>query len=133
ASNERILVIIAGATIVWLLSVQVLFATGSFVGKFGLSYMYFYLGFGAFGDLAALHFVNYLNDFYDTRGAKTALPLLISASIAGAFVGGISAPLLTATIGTAYVRLAWGVTLAGVIGCVYATRRLLPAELLQIE
>jgi CRP/FNR family transcriptional regulator, cyclic AMP receptor protein len=133
ASNERILVIIAGATIVWLLSVQLLFATGSFVGRFGLSYMYFYLGFGAFGDLAALHFVNYLNDFYDTRGAKTALPLLISASIAGAILGGLSAPLLTATIGTMYVPLAWGVTLAGVIGCVYATHRLLPAEVHQIE
>jgi HEAT repeat protein len=128
-SNERMLLVLAAGTIVWLLTVQALLLTDTFTQKYGATYLYFLGAFSAFGDLLALHIVNYIADFYDTRSAKTALPLLMSASIAGAILGGFSAQLLD----VATMPLAWIVTLLVVIGFVRLIRRLLPAEMAQID
>jgi HEAT repeat protein len=128
-SNERMLLILAGGTIVWLVSVQALLLADVLTQRYGATYLYFLGAFNAFGDLLAIHIVNYIADFYDTRSAKTALPLLMSASIAGAIVGGFSARLLDVET----MPLAWIVTLLAMIGLVYLIRRRLPVELAQID
>src|SRR5262245_8379793 len=109
-SNERMLLVLAGGTIAWLVSVQTLLLTGSFTGQSGVTYLYFLGAFNAFGDLLAIHIVNYIADFYDTRSAMAALPLLMSASIAGAIAGGFSARLLDVDT----MPLAWMLTLIAV-------------------
>jgi CRP-like cAMP-binding protein/HEAT repeat protein len=128
-SNERMLLILVGGTIAWLVSVQALLLSGLFTERYGATYLYFLGAFSAFGDLLALHIVNYIADFYDTRSAKAALPVLMSASIAGAIAGGFSARLLDVET----MPLAWIVTLLIVIGFIFLIRRTLPAELAQID
>jgi HEAT repeat protein len=128
-SNERMLLILAGGTIAWLVTVQALLLTNLFTERYGATYLYFLGAFSAFGDLLAIHIVNYIADFYDTRSAKAALPLLMSASIAGAIAGGFSA----SSLDVETMPLAWIMTLLAVIGFVYLIRRMLPADLAQID
>jgi hypothetical protein len=81
----------------------------------------------------ALHLLNYINDFYNTRSAKLALPFILSASIAGSVVAGFSAPFLNGLIGLTFMPLAWIVCLAGIIGLALRARRVMPAELVQLR
>ncbi|NOH01935.1 MAG: hypothetical protein HND47_08190 [Chloroflexi bacterium] len=80
-SNGLLLKIIMGVMVVWLISVRILLETNG--GPRGAVYPYFYLAYSAFRDLATMHILTYINDFYDTRAAKRALPLMLSAGIAG--------------------------------------------------
>ena len=127
ASGERLLLGLVGVTIVWLISVQVLLI-GAAPGTPDPAYFYFRLGFKVLGDVTALHILNYINDFYDTRAAKRALPLLSGATIAGAVVANAAMPLINATIGRQNMPLAWGACLVIVIGVVLIVRRQLPAQ-----
>ncbi|MCP4514905.1 MAG: hypothetical protein GY824_06710, partial [Delftia sp.] len=94
-----------------------------------LIYAYFYLVFLALADLTSLHTVNYISDFYDTRAAKRALPLLLSSGFTGAIVAGISIRYIPAR----YAPLAWMACLALMLGLVHLIRRWLPAEVRRIE
>jgi hypothetical protein len=132
-SNERLLFIILGLMIAWLISVQVLLVAGIGAGDKGFTYLYFYLGTVAAADVAALHLLNYINDFYDTRSAKLALPFVLSASIAGSVVGGFSAPVLKGLIGLTFIPAAWIACLIGIVGLTFIARRTMPPELVQVE
>jgi CRP/FNR family cyclic AMP-dependent transcriptional regulator len=128
-SNERLLLILTGLTIVWLLSVQGLLLSDVSGGPGGIVYPYFYLAFLAIADLTGIHILNYISDFYDIRTAKHALPFLLSAGFAGAIVAGISVRYLPLQL----VPLAWIVCLVVMIGFVTLIRRQLPADVKRIE
>jgi HEAT repeat protein len=132
-SNERLLQIIVGLMIAWLLSVQVLLIADIGTGPQGFTYLYFFLGTLAAADVAALHLLNYVNDFYTTRSAKLALPFILSASIAGSVVAGFGAPFLNGLIGLTLMPLAWIACLAGIIGLSRVARHAMPPELVQLE
>lgn len=132
-SNDRLLKIILGLMITWLLSVQVLLAADLGTGPQGFTYLYFFLGTLAAVDVAALHLLNYINDFYNTRSAKLALPFILSASIAGSVVAGFSAPFLNGLIGLTFMPLAWIACLAGIWAVARVARRAMPPELVQLE
>jgi CRP-like cAMP-binding protein/HEAT repeat protein len=120
-SNARLLAGMAGVMIVWLASVWWLFSVAG--GANGPVYPYFYLVYTAFGEAATLNIINYINDFYDTRTAKQALPLMLSGALAGSTFAGFTAPLLNQTIGLWNVPLAWMACLFIVIGLLYVCRR----------
>ena len=122
--NERLLLMLMGATIVWLGSVQAMLLSDAFSHRGGLVYPYFYLASRVVADLTALHMLNYISDYYDTRAAKRALPFLLSAGFAGAIVAGLSIQLMPAKV----VPLAWSVCLLAVMGCVYAIQRWMPGH-----
>jgi CRP/FNR family cyclic AMP-dependent transcriptional regulator len=128
-SNERLLLILIGLTILWLVSVQVLLLSDVYSGPGSVVYPYFYLVFGAVADLTALHILNYIGDFYDTRAAKRALPFLLSAGFAGAIVAGISIQYLALE----YIPLTWIVCLVVMIGFVMLVRRQLASDVPQIK
>jgi HEAT repeat protein len=128
-NNERLLLILIGLTILWLVSVQVLLLTDVYSGPGSIVYPYFYLTFGAVADLTALHILNYISDFYDTRAAKRALPFLLSAGFAGAIVAGISIRYLTLE----YIPLAWIACLVAMIGFVMLNRRWLSSDVQQVK
>lgn len=130
-SNARVLLVIVVGMIAWLLSVRVLFETHG--GAFGAVYPYFYLAYGALRDLSTLHILNYINDFYDTRAAKSALPLMLSAGIVGSTLAGLSAPLLSQTIGLPNVTLIWAACLVLTLVVMWFIRRQLRVELRQIR
>jgi hypothetical protein len=132
-SNERLLKIIVGLMIAWLVSVQLLLVADIGAGPQGFTYLYFFLGTLAAADVAALHLLNYINDFYNTRSAKLALPFILSASIAGSVVAGFSAPFLNGLIGLTFMPLAWIACLAGILGVARVARRAMPPELVQLE
>ncbi|CAG0931853.1 Cyclic AMP receptor protein [Thermoflexales bacterium] len=132
-SNERLLVTILGLLITWLISVQVLLIVEVGTGPRGFTYLYFFLGTLAAADVAALHLLNYINDFYNTRSAKLALPFILSASIAGSVVAGFSAPFLNGLIGLTFMPLAWIACLAGLAALARRARRIMPPELVQLE
>ncbi len=130
-SNQRLLFLIIYGMIGWLLSVRLLLMTHG--GEHGAVYPYFYLAYGALRDLSTLHILNYINDFYDTRAAKTALPLMLSAGIVGGTLAGLTSPLLSQTIGIENVTLAWALCLAGVLSWLLVIRRELHPELRAIR
>ncbi|HSD84370.1 MAG TPA: hypothetical protein VLG46_10940, partial [Anaerolineae bacterium] len=132
-SNERLLLIVLGLMSAWLISVQILLSAEVGTGPRGFTYLYFFLGTLAAADVAALHLLNYINDFYNTRSAKLALPFILSASIAGSVVAGFSAPLLNGLIGLTFMPLAWIACLAGMAALARRARRLMPPELVQLE
>lgn len=132
-SNEWLLRIILGLMIAWLISVQVLLAANLGTGAQGFTYLYFFLGTLVIVDVVALHLLNYINDFYNTRSAKQALPFILSASIAGSVVAGFSAPLLNGLIGLTHMPLAWAACLLGIFGLATVVRRDMPPELVEIE
>ncbi|HEX2995171.1 MAG TPA: MFS transporter, partial [Anaerolineales bacterium] len=131
-SNGRLLKIILWVMILWLLSVRILLETHG--GPRGAVYPYFYLAYSAFRDVATLHILIYINDFYDTRAAKRALPLMLSAGIAGGMLAGFTAPYLTKAVGglnnTPWV---WIATLVVCILLVSMIERRLHGDLEQIE
>ena len=131
-SNARLLIGMCGAIILWLGSVW-LWLGQTPVNERGLVYPYFYLVFTAFGDIATLNILNYINDFYDTRAAKRALPLMLSGAIAGSTVAGFSVPLLNQAIGLRSVPLAWGACLILVIALIYTIRRRLAPEITELQ
>jgi hypothetical protein len=59
ASNERLLLMLMGATIVWLGSVQAMLLSNAFSRRGGLVYPYFHLASRVMADLTALHMLNY--------------------------------------------------------------------------
>ena len=132
-SGQRMLYALCGLMVVWLGSVRLLFEWPAANGERGLVYPYFYIAGRAFSDLAALHLLNYISDFYDTRAAKRVLPLMLSASIAGGIVANFSYPALADTIRLPNIALAWAACLLAVIGFALLIRRRLPAELAQLE
>jgi len=144
-SNERLLLILVGLTILWLVSVYLLLNRGSVRWEpppdadFGLLriipgqfsdlpgryvYHYFYLVFLAVSDLTSLHILNYISDFYDTRAAKRALPFLLSAGFGGAIVAGLTVPYLDLQD----IPLAWVACLVVMAGFVVLIRRRLPTD-----
>jgi CRP/FNR family cyclic AMP-dependent transcriptional regulator len=132
-SNECLLRVILGLMIAWLISVQILLAANLGTGPQGFTYLYFFLGTLVIVDVVALHLLNYINDFYNTRSAKQALPFILSASIAGSVVAGYSAPVLNGLIGLTFMPLAWAACLLGIFGLSYVARRDMPPELVEIE
>jgi HEAT repeat protein len=130
-SNARLLQIIVLVMIGWLVSVRVLLETNG--GTFGAVYPYYYLAYGALRDLSTLHILNYINDFYDTRAAKSALPLMLSAGIVGSTLAGLSAPMLSQSVGLANVTLMWVVCLVLVLGVMVIIRRQLGADIARIR
>ncbi len=132
-NNERLLFIIIGLMMAWLISVQALLLAGVGLGERGPTYLYFFLGTLVFADVMAIHLLNYTNEFYDTRAAKQALPFILSASIAGSVVAGFSAPLLNQLIGLKAMPLAWAACLLGMLGLVFVMRRNTPPELAHLN
>ncbi len=127
-SNQRMLLILSSVMIAWLASVRLLLAVPATSGPNGLVYPYFYIAARALSDLSALHILSYISDFYDTRAAKRALPLLLSATIVGGIVANFSADALESSIQLVNMPLAWGVCLLVVISLALIVQRRLPAE-----
>lgn len=123
-NDERLLLVLMGATILWLGSVQAMLLSNAASRPGGLAYPYFYLGSRVMADLTALHMLNYIGNYYDTRAAKRALPFLLSAGFAGAIVAGLSIQFLPSQA----VPSAWAACMFAVVGCVYVIRRWLPGE-----
>jgi hypothetical protein len=119
-NNRKLLLILLAAMIAWLISVRVLLFTNG--GPGGFAYPYFYLAYDAINGLATLHILNYINDFYDTRAAKRALPLMLSAGLVASATAGFSGDALESLIGLENIPLAWAVGLVFVIGFVFLTR-----------
>lgn len=130
-SNGLLLKIIMGVMVVWLISVRVMLDTNG--GTRGAVYPYFYLAYNAFRDLATMHILTYINDFYDTRAAKRALPFMLSAGIAGGTLAGLTTPLLTRFFGLENTTLVWIVCLAVCFFLVMTIERQLRGDLEQIE
>src|SRR5581483_4148905 len=126
-SNERVLEWMLGALILWLLSVRVLLGVSS--GPGAPVYPYFYLVYGTLRDLSTLQILNYVNDFYDTRAAKRAIPLMLSAGVVASMVAGFSNPLLSRTIGVLNVPLAWIASLGLVLALMSVARARLTPEI----
>ncbi len=122
-NNRKLLVALLLAMVAWLVSVRILLFTNG--GQGGLAYPYFYLVYDALNGLATLVILNYINDFYDTRAAKRALPLMLSAGLIASAAAGFSGSFLEQLIGLENIPLAWGVALFIVIGFVWLTRRYL--------
>jgi len=130
-STGLLLKIIVGSMVVWLVSVQVMLETNG--GKHGAVYPYFYLVYSAFRDISTMHILVYINEFYDTRASKRALPLLLSAGIAGSALAGFSAKLLNKWIGLKNTPLAWAVCLVICFVIILIIERRLSGDLEQIE
>lgn len=130
-SNGMLLKIIMGIMILWLLSVRFMLTTNG--GPHGIVYPYFYLVYSAFRDVSTMHILLYINDFYDTRASKRALPLMLSAGIAGGTLAGFTAKLLNQWIGLKNTPLAWAVTLALCFIVILVIERRLTGDLEQIE
>ncbi len=126
-NNERLLLVLLGATILWLVSVQIWLLNADEASSF--VYPYYYLVSGAVADLTVLHILNYISDFYDTRAAKRALPFLLSTGFIGAIVAGITIQ----PIPSNYTPLAWIMCVIAMIAFIVLIRRWLPAEVRQIE
>jgi HEAT repeat protein len=127
--NERLLLALLWLTMLWLVSVQALLLDEHYNQAGGLVYAYFYLVFLALADLTSLHTINYISDFYDTRAAKRALPLLLSSGFTGAIAAGLSIRYIPAR----YAPLAWMACLGTMLGLVRLIRRWLPADARRIE
>jgi CRP-like cAMP-binding protein/HEAT repeat protein len=130
-SNGLLLKIIMGIMILWLVSVRFMLVTNG--GPRGIVYPYFYLVYSAFRDVSSMHILLYINDFYDTRASKRALPLMLSAGIAGGTLAGFTANLLNQWIGLENTPLAWAVTLALCFIVILVIERRLTGDLEQIE
>ncbi|MDO9299830.1 MAG: hypothetical protein Q7T89_00540, partial [Anaerolineales bacterium] len=130
-SNGLLLKIIIGLMVLWLISVRVLLETHG--GTRGAVYPYFYLVYSAFRDVSTMHILLYISEFYDTRASKRALPLLLSAGIAGSALAGFSAKLLNQWIGLENTPLAWAVTLVLCFIVILIIERRLSGDLEQIE
>ena len=78
--------------------------------------------------LFTLQILNYINDFYDTRAAKRALPLMTSAAVAGAALGGFVIRPVIGILGLENIVLGWAVCLMLVIVLVWVCERLLGQE-----
>ncbi len=130
-SNGLLLKIIVGIMILWLISVRFMLMTNG--GPHGFVYPYFYLVYSAFRDVSTMHILMYINDFYDTRASKRAIPLMLSAGIAGGTLAGFTAKLLNQWIGLENTPLAWAVTLALCFIVILMIERRLTDDLEQIE
>ncbi len=122
-NNRKLLIVLLLVMIAWLVSVRILLFTNG--GQGGLAYPYFYLVYDALNGLATLHILNYINDFYDTRTAKRALPLMLSAGIIASALAGFSGKFLEKLISLENIPLAWAAALVVVIGFVFLTRHYL--------
>jgi CRP-like cAMP-binding protein/HEAT repeat protein len=109
-SNGRTLEALTLALIVWLVSIRLLLAHAS---GHSIVYPYFYMVYSSARDLSTLVILNFINDFYDTRAAKRAIPLMLSAAVAGSAIAGFSNPLLGDIIGVGNVPYAWIACLVG--------------------
>ncbi|CAG0974190.1 Cyclic AMP receptor protein [Anaerolineales bacterium] len=130
-SNGSLLKIIMGIMILWLVSVRIMLETNG--GPRGTVYPYFYLVYSAFRDVSTMHILLYINDFYDTRASKRALPLMLSAGIAGGTLAGFTTNLLNQWVGLNNTPLAWAVALAICFLVVLVIERRLTGEIEQIE
>lgn len=130
-SNGALLKFIMGVMFIWLLSVRLLLDTNG--GPRGAVYPYFFVAYSAFRDLATMHILTYINDFYDTRAAKRALPLMLSAGIAGGTLAGFTTPLLNRFFGLENTPVVWAVCLIGCFALVMTIERQLRGDLEQIE
>lgn len=130
-SNGLLLKIILGIMVIWLISVRILLNTNG--GARGAVYPYFYLAYNAFRDLATMHILTYINDFYDTRAAKRALPFMLSAGIAGGTLAGLTTPLLTRLFKLENTPIVWTICLAICFILILSIERQLRSDLDQIE
>jgi ATP/ADP translocase len=117
--------------VLWLISVRVMLETNG--GPRGAVYPYFYLVYSAFRDLSTMHILLYINDFYDTRASKRALPLMLSAGIAGGTLAGFTTKLLSQWVGLKNTPLVWAVTLTLCFITILIIERRLNGDLEQIE
>jgi len=130
-SSGTLLKIILGIMILWLISVRILLANNT--EPHGLVYSYFYIAYSVFRDISSLHILLYINEFYDTRASKRALPLLLSAGIAGSALAGFSAKFINRWIHLENAPLAWAVTLVLCFIVILIIERRLSGDLEQIE
>jgi len=130
-SNGRLLSIIMGIMLVWLVSVQVMMNT--YGGPRGFVFFYFYLAYRAFSDLSTMHILIYINDFYDTRSAKRALPLMLSAGAAGGILAGLATSPIKSLGALEFSPLIWAACLIGCFMLVLIIQRQLPSEVDEIE
>ncbi len=94
---------------------------GSLAVIFGISLLGFHLVFLAFpllyffiivlDETFATHWYTYANSFMDTRSAKRLVPVLSTAVIVAAIVGGLSLPILTLLFSPQTIILIWLVSL----------------------
>ena len=130
-SNGLLLKIIMAIMVMWLLAVRIMLETHG--GERGAVYPFFYLAYSAFRDLSTMHILTYINDFYDTRAAKRALPLMLSAGIAGGTLAGFSTSLLNTIVGLENTPLVWAACLAICFLLVSTIDRRLRSDVEQIE
>jgi CRP-like cAMP-binding protein/HEAT repeat protein len=130
-SNGALLKIIMGIMVLWLISVQIMLRTNG--GPHGAVYPYFYLVYSAFRDLSTMHILLYINDFYDTRASKRALPLMLSAGIAGGTLAGFTTKLLSQWIGLNNTPMVWAACLGLCFIIILVIERRLSGDLEQIE
>lgn len=129
--NGSLLKILMGIMVLWLVSVRIMLETNG--GQRGLVYPYFYLVYLAFRDVSTMHILIYINEFYDTRASKRALPLLLSAGIAGGALAGFSAKFLGQKFGLANIPLLWIAILVLCFLLIFVIERRLSGDLEQIE
>ncbi|MCA1899121.1 MAG: cyclic nucleotide-binding domain-containing protein [Chloroflexi bacterium] len=130
-SNGLLLKLTMGVMIVWLISVRILLETNG--GPRGAVYPYFYLAYSAFRDVSTMHILVYINDFYDTRASKRALPLMLSAGIAGGTLAGFTADSLRRVVGLENTPLVWAAVLLLCFLVMFFIERRLTDDLAQIE
>jgi len=124
--NAPLLVTLLALLLSWLVSVQLLAWAGIGVGERGWWYLYFALGFSALGDIAAVHIIVYMSDFYDTRAAKRALPVLLSASAIGSIAAWLGSEWVKSFVQLTNVPLLWAILVGGMLGLVAVIQNTLP-------
>jgi HEAT repeat protein len=129
--NGSLLKILMGIMVLWLVSVRFMLETNG--GERGIVYPYFYLVYLAFRDVSTMHILIYINEFYDTRASKRALPLLLSAGIAGGALAGFSAEFLGKRFGLENIPLVWIAVLVLCFLLILVIERRLRGDLEQIE
>jgi CRP-like cAMP-binding protein/HEAT repeat protein len=114
--NARLLIILSLLILTGLVGVRILLETST--GGREVVYPLYLLLYRAFRPLLTLHLIAYVNDFYDTRAAKRALPLMMAASILGAALAGLVAQPLVGVFGAKNLTLGWVGCLVVVLGLV---------------
>jgi CRP-like cAMP-binding protein len=125
-SNANLLIALSLIVGVCLSAIRV--ALGAGPGSTSLVYPALLLLFRVFRRLFTLQILNYINDFYDTRAAKRALPLMTSAVVAATALGGAVIGPMISLLGVGNVVLGWAVCLLLVVVLVFVCERLLGQE-----
>lgn len=95
-------------------------------GVTGPGYFLLYVIFLAYLEVFNLHWVTYVNGFYDTQAAKRLFGGIASAARLAAVVAGVVMPVLTTWLLPAGIVLVWLVSMALVAGIAWLAPRLFP-------